>query len=478
MRFEVDGPAFAGEGDLVVIGDPIRRGDLVWFDRVEPQKLVMRVVIGAVQGMCYRIDCDSQSDFVKLVAEVQKSKAAPLGSEEREALERFVVGNDDLLSLESRIGRFNIFDALGITRVEIRHSNFLAFILDPAESHGQGQLFLEAILMDLLKNAPAELRPLSPIALDGTNLRGIDVKREWKNIDLLITCKEPQFALVIENKVDSRDHSNQLNRYSDAMKQGYPDLEPLYVYLTPDGDDPSEQTEKTWLPYRYEDICRVLSRVRDTYQNAIGDEVLIFLNHYLNLLGTQFMKDTELDELCRQIYKKHRKALDLIWKRGTPEPAVLRAVVNVLETDDRWRLLHHTREFVDFVPKSWLDWLPLFGDDDDYPFGISIWLDSGNLVHSIFVGPMVDATQRAKIVMTLREKMPSIGFKQSKASQVTGKWSRVSAQDTMLECDDDAELKPEKIRGNVQEKLNQLFTKLDKLVSVLKPLCKPSTTTT
>ena len=44
MRFEVDGPAFACEGDEVEIGDPIRRGDLVWFDRVEPQKLVMRVV--------------------------------------------------------------------------------------------------------------------------------------------------------------------------------------------------------------------------------------------------------------------------------------------------------------------------------------------------------------------------------------------------------------------------------------------------
>src|SRR5437660_8652429 len=95
-------------------------------------------------------------------------------SEELAALERFVVENDDLLELESRIGRFNIFDALGITRVEIRHSNFLAFILDPAESHGQGQLFLKAILMDLLANAAPGLRPLSPIDLDGTDLRGVE----------------------------------------------------------------------------------------------------------------------------------------------------------------------------------------------------------------------------------------------------------------------------------------------------------------
>jgi len=87
-------------------------------------------------------------------------------AENLEALEQFVVDNNDLLALESLIGRFNIFDALRISHTEIRHSNFLAFILDPAESHGQGQLFLKALLMDLLKAAPATLRPFSPIDLD------------------------------------------------------------------------------------------------------------------------------------------------------------------------------------------------------------------------------------------------------------------------------------------------------------------------
>ncbi|MCI0365648.1 MAG: PD-(D/E)XK nuclease family protein [Phycisphaerales bacterium] len=46
-----------------------------------------------------------------------------------EALEKFVVDNDDLLALEERIGRFNIFDSLGIARAEIRHSNFLAWLV-------------------------------------------------------------------------------------------------------------------------------------------------------------------------------------------------------------------------------------------------------------------------------------------------------------------------------------------------------------
>src|SRR5205807_8955815 len=130
----------------------------------------------------------------------EQAKQGTHGTEAQKALERFVVENDDLLALESRIGKFNIFDALSLTHAEIRHSNFLAFILDPAESHGQGQLFLKAVLMDLLKQAPLERRPLSPIALDGTDLRGVKINREWKHTDLLIRCQEPPFVVVIENK--------------------------------------------------------------------------------------------------------------------------------------------------------------------------------------------------------------------------------------------------------------------------------------
>src|SRR6266568_1323310 len=115
----------------------------------------------------------------ELTADMSTSpdSAIPAGEngEALTALERFVVENDDLLALELLIGKFNIFDAVKIARTEIRHSNFLAFLLDPLESHGHGQLFLTAFLMDLLKNAPAPRRPLSPIELDGAQLRGVEV---------------------------------------------------------------------------------------------------------------------------------------------------------------------------------------------------------------------------------------------------------------------------------------------------------------
>src|SRR2546423_11695000 len=42
--------------------------------------------------------------------------------------------------------RFNLFEALDITRKEQVQSRFLAFLLNPTESHDQGDLFLRTFL--------------------------------------------------------------------------------------------------------------------------------------------------------------------------------------------------------------------------------------------------------------------------------------------------------------------------------------------
>jgi len=388
------------------------------------------------------------------------------------ALERFVVDNDDLLALESLIGRFNIFDALNIARIEVRHSNFLAFILDPAESHGQGQLFLKAVLMDLLKAAPAEKRPFSPIDLDGTDLNGVEVRREWGNIDLLITCEQPPFVIAIENKIDSQEHSDQLARYERTIRTHYPDARPLFVYLTPNANEPSEGT---WVTYSYSDIHRVLTRVRATYHGALGEDVLVFLDHYLSLIGARFMNDPRIDQLCQRIYKNHRHALDLIFERiGSSKSGVLIEAEALLQEDPRWHVFYRAANVLDFVPKAWLEWIPPVGLDDLKDDRRS-WLifrfelTDGQLDYYVEVRRMADLVKRRQIIDKLIAEGPKFGFRHS-GREVKDNYTRVSGREHILKWDDDHEPETESIQIAVKKKLDEVFPKIQGVPSVLKPL--------
>lgn len=57
----------------------------------------------------------------------------------RESLEAFVTDNPDLEHLEALLAQFNIFEAIGTVRHEVRHSDFLAYLLNPQENHGLGR---------------------------------------------------------------------------------------------------------------------------------------------------------------------------------------------------------------------------------------------------------------------------------------------------------------------------------------------------
>jgi PD-(D/E)XK nuclease superfamily protein len=68
----------------------------------------------------------------------------------RRQLDAFLVANPDLDTLSARLSSFNIFNVLKIADWEIRHSNVLAWLLDPADTLGLGHRFLRCFLSHLL----------------------------------------------------------------------------------------------------------------------------------------------------------------------------------------------------------------------------------------------------------------------------------------------------------------------------------------
>lgn len=77
---------------------------------------------------------------------------------DKQQLINFAVNNDKLELLKARINRFNPFKILKVQDYEIRHSNVLAWILDPSDNHNFDDRILKRFLMKvLLKPANDEI---------------------------------------------------------------------------------------------------------------------------------------------------------------------------------------------------------------------------------------------------------------------------------------------------------------------------------
>ena len=235
-------------------------------------------------------------------------------ADEVQSLEDFIVDNDELEKLEDLVAEFNIFEILGMQTRETRHSAFLAWLLDPAGNHGLGDYFSRRFLRLVARGARlGNLSAITAFDVDAWGLRDIVVDRERHNVDILLTSETDGFVCAIENKILSEEHSGQLGRYRTVIEREYPDLRPLYVFLTVDGDRPVEEADAAnYVPISYTDIADLLSKVLDSRGSTLGGDVLSAIKQYLMVLRRHVLSNSEVHVLAQKIYRQHKKAIDLI----------------------------------------------------------------------------------------------------------------------------------------------------------------------
>jgi hypothetical protein len=230
-------------------------------------------------------------------------------------LEAFLLDNQDLDLLEQKLGGFNIFEAVGMVRQEVRHSAFLAYLLDPQREHGLGDAFLTRLLQEAVKrardNGLAFDSPVSPIDLALWSLDSATVLLEWNSIDILVLDSVNQLAVIIENKIFTGEHDNQLARYYQIVRNHYPDWKIIGLYLSPSGVPVIDETQRKYTPIDYELVCSLLVELMERRAGSLGDEAKMVINHYIQLVQRYIVSD-EIPRLCREIYRKHKQAIDLI----------------------------------------------------------------------------------------------------------------------------------------------------------------------
>ncbi|MDL2323139.1 PD-(D/E)XK nuclease family protein [Bacteroidales bacterium OttesenSCG-928-A17] len=214
--------------------------------------------------------------------------------------------------LGTELQKPNIFSILGIGRAEIRHSNFLAWLLDPNESHGLGNRFLIRVLRDLA----LEKNQLDIINIENLNFSNVEVGREVKcpngSMDLLIKFKDDELIICIENKFDTLDSDGQLNSYQTFIEndEGFKEYTKIFVYLTPSGDNPKNYTGNEWHTYSYKEIINHLENIKET---AVDTTIKTYISDYITTLKREIMgTNDKAAELANAIYDKHKDIIDFV----------------------------------------------------------------------------------------------------------------------------------------------------------------------
>lgn len=256
-----------------------------------------------------------------------------------------------------------IFDILGIMRNENVHSNFLAWILSPDQKHGLGNYplrkFLEMIVMSLFDCQYAKGRTnlfpddlIDYIITGNYEIDDVKVEREKvidknKRIDIFIELsliidneesEATDLKIILENKVYSREHSEQtVQYYKWATENLKENSELVFLYLSPISNielqELSEQQCqcKEYIQINYQYLVNYV--LEPCKMQQLSPEASSLIDNYLRCLSYPSIDEDSIKNggLVMAVNERERKLLLDFWEGNKP---LLLAMLNVLKDDE------------------------------------------------------------------------------------------------------------------------------------------------
>ncbi|WP_187271640.1 PDDEXK-like family protein [Massilia arenae] len=362
-----------------------------------------------------------------------------------------LVQHERFVSLGQELNRFTPFRVLRVERYELRHTNTLAWLLDPCGSHGMGHSFLDCFLKLVLgADAPlasplVEVRTELVLNARGALVEDDDPTGEDVNtrdrLDILVEARNSDgrpWVLAIEAKIDSQEGKAQLERYDAALGRLFPEAEVVKCYLTL---GPSETvSSQDWQPvYWGEQVGSALREALGRH-DGLDQRVRDFLNDYqelINALSGQGVAgpgkaaelannvdfapalrvlNKRLKELVAVhswdavpwagIYRQHKAALDACRRAVRERGAILvRDVIDQILDATAWEHLTTSSSKtlrVRFVPRSWaaVDGLNA-GEKWNLFYQAEFRKTQGDIEIKLYVAPPGDPTVQKALLQRL-----------------------------------------------------------------------------
>ena len=231
-------------------------------------------------------------------------------------------------------------EILGVSRREISHSNFFAWLFNPNESHGLNEFSIKKLLDILLIFSNDKLKKTynhlyNAFATDDYIIQKVSIHSEFHienigRLDLyieltLIVSDTPYIVkLIIENKVESKENNDQTTKYFDYFDsiQKQPETT-FYIYLTPistleliELNEP-ECNCKEFIQINYQSIVDYV--IEPALQQNISEQTKNILIEYLKSLSQpaiEIQTDSHKEELIMALGSEERKLLTSFWNKN------------------------------------------------------------------------------------------------------------------------------------------------------------------
>ena len=315
-------------------------------------------------------------------------------------LESLFVNNSDLDKVRALLSKFNPIKTMGMERKEIRHSAILAWLLDPQQTHGLGDKFLKSFVSEALRGHDATIIP-SALDISQADMMDAEVRREWRNIDILVISRRNKWIFVIENKYDSGQHTNQLTRYLEKIQTTFGDDFPHIrgIFLSLWDEEPEDER---YAPIQYGSICEILEQQVEAGRNPLTAEVKTFITYYLEVIRETVdmtEEQKELEKLAKQLYRDHRRVLDFIIEHGKATDFLSACDLvfgegleysDIAEVDKKGFVFSASEaNCFSFLPQSWYQAL---GEEDFYWHGCEDWWMGFPVIMWVQLTPDADGT--------------------------------------------------------------------------------------
>lgn len=268
--------------------------------------------------------------------------------------------SQEFLELQEYYHCKSCWEVLGIAREEVYHSAFIAWLLDPSDSHAMGvfclrRLLAAAVLVESKIGTSCCSEWLDEtfrqaIIVDNYTISDIRVETEKvvssdkprdSRLDIFVECKisiesrSPfDLKMIIENKVGSSEHGNQTSRYRNWAAKEFPGAKLACFFLSPEfGRKEKALSEACFLKFSYQHLLEyvitpLLVSMRDSQERARVEDYVRALSISTGVYKREDKKDKGNFRMA--ITDKEKELLKALWARYEN---ILLAAVEVIAED-------------------------------------------------------------------------------------------------------------------------------------------------